>query len=186
MSLLIAGVIIWSVAHLFKAASPANRDRIEQKLGENPYRGVFSLVIIGSLVLIALGWKSAVPQAVYSAPLAGGPLVSALVLIGLVLFFASQFAGNIKRFVRHPQMTGTLLWSLAHLLTNGDSRSLTLFGGFAVWAFLEIVFINRRDGKWQKPGPAAIKFDVIPLVIGSAVFASALYFHATLFGVTPY
>jgi len=186
MSLLIVGVIIWSVAHLLKAVSPATRDRIEQKLGVNPYRGIFSLVIIGSLIMIVLGWQSAVPQAAYSAPLAGGPLISALVLIGLVLFFASQFAGNIKRFVRHPQMTGTLLWSLAHLLTNGDSRSLTLFGGFAAWALLEIVFINRRDGKWQKPGPAAIRFDVIPIVVGSVVFASVLYFHPTLFGVSPY
>lgn len=186
MSLLIIGIITWSVAHLFKAVSPDNRDRIERKLGESPYRAVFSLVIIGSLILIVMGWKSAVPHAVYSAPLAGGPLISVLVLIGLVLFFASQFAGNIKRFLRHPQMTGTLLWSLAHLLTNGDSRSLTLFGGFAAWACLEIVFSNRRDGKWQKPRPAAIKFDVIPLAIGSAVFASVLYFHSTLFGVTPY
>jgi len=186
MSLLIVGIIIWSAAHLFKSVAPANRDRVGQKLGENRYRGVFSITIIGSLILIVLGWKSAVPHPVYSAPLPGGPLVSALVLIGLVLLFASQFAGNIKRFVRHPQMTGTLLWALAHLLTNGDSRSLTLFGGIAAWAILEKVFINRRDGKWRKPGPAAIRFDVIPLAIGSAVFASVLYFHQTLFGVAPY
>lgn len=186
MSFLIIGIIIWSAAHLFKSVAPANRDQIERKLGENRYRGIFSLVIIGSLILIVLGWRSAVPHTLYAAPLPGGPLISALVLIGLVLFFASQFAGNIKRFVRHPQMIGTLLWSLAHLLTNGDSRSLTLFGGFAAWAILEIIFINRRDGKWQKPGPAAIRFDVIPLAIGSLAFASLLYFHQTLFGVTPY
>ena len=186
MSLLIAGLVIWSAAHLFKAVAPANRDRIENKMGENPYRGAFSLVIIGALILIVAGWKSAVPHGLYAAPLPAGPIISALVWIGLVLFFASQFNGNIKRLVRHPQMTGTILWSAAHLLTNGDSRSVTLFGGLAVWAMLEIFFINRRDGQWQRPGPAAIRLDIIPVVIGTAVFAAVLRFHSTVFGVAPY
>ena len=59
-------------------------------------------------------------------------------------------------------------------------------GGLAVWAILEIIFINRRDGQWQRPGAAAIRLDVIPIVIGTAVFAAVLRFHSTLFGVTPY
>lgn len=183
MSLLIAGVVLWSAAHLFKAAAPALRDRVEQRLGRDPYRGLFSLVIVASLVLIVFGWKSALPRPVYTPLMGGGPIIAVLLLVGLVLFFASQFAGNIKRFIRHPQMTGTLLWAIAHLLVNGDSRSLTLFGGFAVWALLEIVLINRRDGQWQKPAAAAVKNDLIPFVVGSAVFAAVLYFHQTLFGV---
>lgn len=183
MPLLIAGLLLWSVAHLFKAATPGLRNQVEQKLGKDPYRGLFSLVIVGALVLIVFGWKTAIPQPVYMPPLASGAIISLLVLLGLVLFFASQVAGNIKRFIRHPQMTGTLLWSAAHLLANGDSRSLTLFGGFAIWALLEIVLINRRDGRRQDPGPAAIKYDVIPVVIGAVVFAAVLYFHQTLFGV---
>ncbi len=186
MSLLITGLVIWSAVHLFKAVSPVSRGKIERKMGTNLYRGGVSLVIIGALILIVVGWKSAVPQGLYAAPLRPGPVISALVWIGLVLFFASQFSGNIKRFVRHPQMTGTLLWSAAHLLTNGDSRSVTLFGGLAVWAMLEIFFINRRDGRWQRPEPAVIRFDIIPVVIGTAVFAAVLRFHLTLFGVAPY
>jgi uncharacterized membrane protein len=186
MSLLIAGVLIWSVAHLFKACMPLSRGQIEQKLGSGPYRGLFSLIIIVSLVLIVVGWQKALPQPVYSPPMAVGPIVAVLVLLGLVLFFASNFNGNIKRFIRHPQMTGTILWGIAHLLVNGDSRSVTLFGGFTLWALLEIVLINRRDGRRQKPGPAAIKADIIPIVIGSAVFAAILYFHQALFGVAVY
>lgn len=183
MSLLITGVGLWVVAHLFKAALPALRNRVEQKLGPGPYRGLFSLVIVGSLVLIVVGWRSALPHPVYNPPMAAGPVVSILVLVGLILFFASNFAGNIKRFIRHPQMTGTVLWGVAHLLVNGDIRSLTLFGGFTLWALLEIVLINRRDGPRQRPSPAAIKHDVIPVVIGTVAFAALLYFHQTLFGV---
>lgn len=186
MPMLIAGVIVWSIAHLFKAISPGYRAAIEEKLGENLYRGLFSLVIVGSLVLIVIGWKSAVPQAVYAAPMAGGPFISALMLLGLILFFSYQFPGNIRRHVRHPQMTGTLLWGVAHLLTNGDGRSVVLFGGFVVWALLEIMLINRRDGQFQKPAAAGIRFDIIPVAIGSVVFAALFYFHSTLFGVAPY
>ncbi len=185
MSLLISGVIIWSLAHLSPCLFPDTRYRLQKKLGENPYRGLFSLVILGSLVLIVFGWKSAIPTAVYAPPLASGPATSALILIGFVLFFSSQVPGNIKRFIRHPQMTGTLLWGVAHLLTNGDSRSVTLFGSLTIWAVLEVLMINRRDGDWQKPGPAAISYDVISVVIGLVTFAAVLYFHTTLFGVSP-
>jgi len=185
MSLLILGVLIWSFVHLFPSVLPGLRQKLESKLGENPYRGLFSLVILGALILIVLGWKSAVPSALYTPPLAGGPATSVLVLIGFVLFFAAQFPGNIKRFIRHPQLTGTLVWGVAHLLVNGDTRSVTLFGCLAAWAALEIIMINRRDGQWQKPGPAAIKFDVIPVIIGSVAFAAIFFFHGSLFGVSP-
>jgi uncharacterized membrane protein len=185
MLLLVVGVIIWSLTHLFPSVLPGARDQLVRKLGENPYRGLFSIGIIGALILIVLGWKAAVPTALYSPPLTGNPATSVLILLGFVLFFASQVPGNIKRFIRHPQMTGVLLWGVAHLLTNGDNRSVTLFGGLTIWAILEVLMINRRDGEWQKPEPAAIKFDVITTVIGLVAFAAVAYFHATLFGVSP-
>lgn len=184
MTLLVFGIILFCLIHLSAAALPALRESLNTRLGENAYRGIFSLLIVGSLVVIVFGWKSTVPSPVYQPPLAANLLSSTLILAGLVLFFASQANGNIKRFVRHPQMTGALLWGIAHLLTNGDSRSVALFGGLSLWALLEIVLINRRDGEWQKPGPAAIKYDVISLVIGIVVFAGLLHFHATLFGVS--
>lgn len=184
MSILIAGILLWCLVHLLPAAFSGTRDRLVTKLGDNAYRGFFSLAIVGALVLIVFGWKSAVPTALYSPPLAANPALSLLILLGFVLFFASQVQGNIKRVVRHPQMTGVLFWGVAHLLTNGDSRSVTLFGALTVWAGLEILLINRRDGAWQKPGPAAIKFDVIPVVIGLVAFSAVLYFHGSLFGVS--
>lgn len=183
MSLLVIGVIIWSFAHSFPAVLPGPRDRLQEKLGENPYKGLFSLVIIASLVMIVVGWRTALPQAIYAPPLAPNPATSLLILIGLILFFASQVPGNIKRLIRHPQMTGTILWGVAHLLTNGDSRSIVLFGGLTVWAVVEIVMINHREGPREKPAPAAIKYDLIPAVIGLVVFVAVAHFHAALFGV---
>ena len=146
MSLLLAGIILWFVAHSLPATAPGKRDALAAKLGELPYRGVFSLVILASLLMIVFGWKSAVPSALYVPPMGPGIVPSALVLIALILFFASQMNGTIKRVIRHPQMAGTFIWAVAHLLTNGDSRSVALFGGMAVWALFEVVMINRREG----------------------------------------
>jgi len=185
MSWLIVGVSAFGIIHLFPAVLPGSHDRLEGRLGENPYRGLFSLVIVGSLILIVFGWKSAVPTAIYQPLMRPGALSSVLILIGFVLFVASQVPGNLKRFIRHPQMTGTLSWGIAHLLTNGDNRSVVLFGGLTVWAVLEMLMINRRDGAWQKPEPAAIRLDVITAVVAIVAFAAVAYFHASLFGVSP-
>jgi len=185
MSLLIAGVILWFIAHSFPAVAPGKRDALATKMGEQPYRGVFSLVIVASLVMIVFGWKNAVPSPVYQAPMGPGILPSILVLAGLVSFFASQMNGNIRRILRHPQMVGTILWAVAHLLTNGDSRSVVLFGGMAVWALFEIVMINRREGPRAASAPASGKFDLIAVVIGGVVFAIVGHFHLSLFGVSP-
>ncbi len=183
MTILVLGIILFCLVHLFPAMLPAAKAALQEKLGENPYRGLFSLLIVGSLVVIVLGWKAATPAVVYAPPLPPNALSSLLIFLGLVLFFASQTNGNIKRFIRHPQMTGTILWGIAHLLVNGDSRSVALFGGLTIWAILEILLINKRDGAWQRPGSAALKYDIIPLVVGAIAFAAVMHFHATLFGV---
>jgi uncharacterized membrane protein len=185
MTLLIGGLLLFGAVHLFPSALPDTRKRMLDKLGSNPYRGLFSLAILGSLVLIVFGWKAALPTVVYAAPLQGGPFVSALVFIAFVLFVASQSRTNIRRYVRHPQMAATLVWAVAHLLVNGDSRSVILFGGLGVWAILEIFLCNRRDGAWEKPAPVARSLDAITVVIGAVGFALILYFHQTLFGVPP-
>lgn len=183
MTLLIGGLLLFAFAHLFPSAMPMARKRLMDKLGSNPYRGLFSLLIIASIVLIVFGWKAATPTSVYAAPLQASPVVSALVFVAFVLFVASQSKTNIRRLVRHPQMAATLVWSAAHLFVNGDSRSLVLFGGLGAWAIIEMILCNRRDGAWEKPAPVAKSLDAITVVIGAAGFALIWYFHQTLFGV---
>lgn len=185
MSLLLAGLILWFVVHSFPAVAPSKRAALVAKLGEQPYRGLFSLGIVAALIMIVFGWKNAVPGTVYVPPLGPGIVPSILVFAGLVLFFASQVNGNIKRITRHPQMLGTIAWATAHLLTNGDSRSLALFGGMAFWALFEIVMINRREGPRGAFGAASGKFDLLAVVIGGIVFAVVGHFHLRLFGVLP-
>lgn len=185
MAMLIAGLVIWVVIHAFPAVAPASRAALQQKLGKQPYRGLFSLLILAALLLIVFGWKAAVPGVVYTPPLGPGIVSSVLVLAGLILFFAAQFNGHLKRITRHPQMTGTIFWAIAHLLTNGDTRSVALFGTLAVWALFEIVMINRRDGPVKERPAASGKHDIIAVVIGVVAFAVVGHFHMQLFNVSP-
>ena len=185
MTLLIFGLLLFTLVHLLPAAFGAVRTSLVARLGENPYRGIFSLIIVASLVLIVLGWRSATPTAVYAPPLSGGAVTSVLVLTAFILFVAARSGSNVRRFVRHPQMLSVVLWSAAHLLANGDSRSIALFGGLGVWALVEIALCNRRDGEWRKPDRVSARVDVITVVIGAVAFALVGYFHQALFGVAP-
>jgi uncharacterized membrane protein len=83
-------------------------------------------------------------------------------------------------------MMSVILWSAAHLLVNGDSRSVVLFGGLGAWAVAEIVLCNKRDGAWQKPDVAPFSADMIVAVIAAVAFSIFFYLHKTLFGVFPY
>ena len=186
MSLLIAGLLVFTIVHLVPAASPATRARLVDSLGEGPYRGLYSIVIIASLVLIVFGWKAATPTSVYVPPVGGGAVISALVFAAFVMFVTSKARSNYRRFVRHPQMIAVILWSVAHLLVNGDSRSVLLFGGLGIWAVFEIVLCNRRDGAWRKPDVVPFSADMIVAVIAAVAFGAFFFLHKALFGVLPY
>ena len=183
MALLIAGVVFWSIVHLMPAVAPGLRTSLTSKLGEWPYKGLFAVDILIALALIVFGWKAASPILIYAPPLADSPLPLALIAVAILLFTASSLPNNMKRHVRHPQMAAVLLFSIAHLLTNGDSRSLVLFAGLGLWSILEIVFINKRDSDWTPPPATALSKDVITVITAIVVFKTLGYFHLALFGV---
>lgn len=183
MTLLLAGVALWSVVHLFPSLMPTSRAVLIGKLGNNAYRGLFALSILVGLVLIVVGWRSAELRAVYSPPLYGSLVIPALMLLSFVLFAAANTPNNIKRLIRHPMLTGMIVWSAAHLLANGDSRSIALFAGLGVWALISIITISRRDRVWEKPAAVTVLKDVTTLIASAALFAVVLYFHGFFFGV---
>ena len=101
----------------------------------------------------------------------------------LFLFIAARANSNIKRLIRHPQLSALVLWGAAHLLANGESRSLVLFGTFALWALIQMFFINRRDGAWQKPDPVPLSRDIIVGVIALVVYTALVFGHGYFSGV---
>ena len=82
-------------------------------------------------------------------------------------------------------LTGMAVWAGAHLLANGENRSVMLFGGLGVWAIIAMLTISLRDGAWEKPATVPFSRDLMTIVASAAIFALVLYFHETVFGVSP-
>ena len=185
MTMLVLGVLLWCAVHLFPSLAPTvRRGQIERRAGA--YKSVFSLVVIAALVLIVLGWRAAEPSFVYAEPSWGRIVNMATMLLALILFASGRMKTNIKRYVRHPQLSAVFLWSAGHLLANGDSRSLILFGGLGLWSLVEIVLINRRNGAWTKPDPVPVARDLIPVVVGVVLYAVLGWVHEFFAGVAIY
>lgn len=184
MTLLIAGVLLWSLSHLSLALVPQFKAGVVAKIGLLPWKGLFALVVLLSLMMIIFGWRSTIPSMIWVPPAGMRHVTMALVPIALVLFFAARAPTDIKRVIRHPQLTGVKLWAVAHLLSNGDSRSLIVFGGLLVWAVLEVIFINRRDGKsWTRPKPMGWIKTAVSTVIALVIAGGVVHFHQYLSGI---
>ena len=104
-------------------------------------------------------------------------------VLAFLLMVISGRPSRLKQILRHPQLTGVFLWGIAHLLVNGDQRSVVLFGGLSLWAAVEMIAINRRDGTWVKPEPPALSTDLVSVVIAAVVVAVVIFIHPWIAGV---
>lgn len=181
---LVLGVLVWSLVHLFPCVAAPTRARVVERLG-SPYQGLFALAIVLSVVLMVIGWRSAVPSVLYTPPAWGRLATNVLMFVALVLFAASGVPTNLKRVLRHPQLTGFGIWAASHLLSNGDSRSVVLFGGLGLWAVVAIVAINQRDGAWEKPAPQPMSAELKPVLAAVVAFALVYLAHPWIAGVSP-
>ncbi len=179
MALLITGLIIFFATHLFTAAR-TQREALITRIGETPYKGLHAAASLVGFVLIIMGFGAAGTSEIYTPPGWGRAVTSLFVLLAFILLVASHLKGHIKAKLRHPMLSGVILWSIGHLLANGDSAGLVLFGSFLLYSIAAIALVNAR-------GPAgeftpSIKHDLIAAGAGVAGFAVVLYFHGALFG----
>ncbi len=177
------GILLWAGAHLSTTLRMGFRSALIAKMDAKKYKGVFALVILVSLVLIVVGWRSTPSLHLYDPPLWNSPLMILFLWIAFFLMAASGGASNVKRFIRNPQLTGVIVWAGAHLLANGDNRSVLLFGGLGLWAILEIILLNRRDGPWEKPGATPIKRDLMLGVLSAVVVVVLMMLHPFFTGM---
>lgn len=142
MLFLILGVLLWSLAHLFKRIAPEAR----AKLG-NTGRALVTVAILGSVALMVIGYRDAPMQFFWGRnPMMVG-INNLLVLLAVYLMAASAGKTWITGKVRHPQLTAVKSWALGHLLVNGDTASFILFGGLLAWAVVSVILIGKQDGK---------------------------------------
>lgn len=152
---------------------PGMRARLVAMAGQRAY--LFAYSILSLLVLAWLiqasarapfvelwpfeEWQRLVPQL-------GMPVACVLLVFGLTTpnplsigrkrgpAFDPAHPG-IVGIVRHPVLWATLIWSVSHLIPNGDVAHLILFGLFAAFSVAGMLLLDRRVrrrlgvSKWQ-------------------------------------
>ena len=185
MTLLLLGIAIWTLVHFLKRIAPGVRAGMDSAMGQGPAKGVIALLLVGSIVLMVIGYKSYDAPQLYS-PMAGmGHLDNLLMLIAVMLLGAGSSKGRIRSWLRHPMLTGVIVWAIAHLLVNGDGAAVLLFGGMAAWALIQMMLINMAEPNWTRPEPGPAKGDIRLFVIALVLFAIIAGIHTWL-GYSPF
>ncbi|UTW54555.1 NnrU family protein [Kordiimonas sp. SCSIO 12610] len=186
MLLLILGLFLFISLHLIPTAGATFRSKVIERHGKKKYAAAFALTALISLTIIVVGWRSSDPGFLYTPADWGYHITPLLTLFAFILFISSNAPTNIKRFIRHPQMTGIFFWGLGHLFANGETRSVLLFGGFCLWAILSMISANKRDGTWVKADKQPIAKDIVTLTIAVGLYAGFIAIHEWLIGVNPF
>lgn len=187
MALLILGVLEWSVVHWLKRLAPGLRAAMTQRMG-GASNGVIALLLVLSVVLMVLGYRQADFIPVWEPPSFFRHINNLLMLLAFYCFGASARKTDrvwLGTKIRHPQLTGFIIWAVAHLLVNGDLASVILFGGLLLWAVISIGLINRASGPWTPPPQAPVKSEIVLVVITLVLFSIVAGIHLAL-GVSPF
>lgn len=179
MELLILGVALWWLAHLFKRFAPGARAAMG-----GAGRGVVALALLVALVLMVLGYRQTGGMASLVVIPGGGHLNNLIMLIAVAVFGAGMAKGVLWTKIRHPMLWGTVLWAVAHLIVHNDWASIVLFGGIGLWAVVEMASINRA-GPWVRPPPGGIKRDLVLVVIALVMYGLITQIHMML-GLNPF
>ncbi len=191
MTLLILGLLIFLGVHSVRIVAEPWRTQMRARLGDNGWKGLYSLLSIAGFVLIIWGYGLArqQPVALWEPMTWARHLASLLTLVAFVLLVAAYVPGNgIKSRLRHPMVLGVKTWALAHLLANHTLADLLLFGGFLVWAALSYRAARQRDRAAGAVGTGgSLVASVITVAVGVVAWAGfAMWAHRAWIGVPPF
>jgi len=186
MTYLILGLVLFISIHLTRILAPQLRDGAIAKMGDGPWKGVYSIISILGIYVMTLGFGSVkldYPE-LYDPPAFLKHIMMLLVLISFILMAAGNLkAGYIQAKVKHPMLIAFKTWAFAHLLVNGDMASVILFGSLLAWAVFTLIAVKKRGG--EPPVATSFMPDIISVVIGVvAWFVFAVYLHPWLIGVS--
>ncbi len=157
----IAAALVFAGSHL-ALSHPPIRSRLIARLGEGPFRGVYSLVAAACLVWLVIAYNRAPHVEIWMAGgwarwVVLGVMLCATVLLvcGLTapnptlagaerLASGAMVGGGIFAVTRHPVLWAVALWAGAHALVRGHAAAIVLFGALAGLALIGMAHIDRR------------------------------------------
>lgn len=190
MTVLIAGLLLFLGVHSVRIVADDVRTAQIARLGENGWKGLYSVASIAGFALIIWGYGMARQSAMvlWATP---APLLHAgalLTLVSFMLLAAAYVPGNgIKARLHHPMVLGVKVWAFAHLIANNTLADLLLFGSFLIWAVFSFRAAKARDRAAATTySSGSLSRTVATIAIGSAAWAAfAFWGHAALIGVRP-
>jgi uncharacterized membrane protein len=155
MSPVLTIVLLWmgfAGSHLLLSSMPV-RQRLIGRVGEDAFRGVYSLVAFTffvPLVWVYFANKHAGP-ALWVVPV--GPALRWAIYAGMALAFVLIVGSFVQaspanivpgqatprgllRITRHPLLMGLAVFGLVHLVPNGHAADVAFFAGFVVFPFI--------------------------------------------------
>ncbi|MZR31257.1 NnrU family protein [Sneathiella litorea] len=201
------------------------RERVVSRIGEKAYMAGFSLLSIIILIWLVMAYRAApFGEMLWDAGNGGRHFAMLLMLLASIMFFSAVTSPNptavgadkllgkesaysgINAITRHPMMWSFMLWSIAHIVNNGDFTSIVFFGTFGLLAFVGTFLIDAKKARQLKDGWGAyeartsnIPFAAIiqgratlsikPLwwriLLGVVLFAALYLLHPLVIGVSP-
>jgi uncharacterized membrane protein len=191
MALLVLGLVLFLGVHSVRIFADGWRTSTIERIGELPWKGIYSVISIASFALLVWGYSVARqnPVLLWFPPVAMRHVAALLMMFAFVLFVAAYVPRNwFKAKLHHPQFLSVKIWAFAHLISNGMLIDVLLFGGFLVWAVVGYTAAKRRDkaaGTVYPPGNATAT--AITVVAGLAAYVVfAMWLHGWLIGVRPF
>ncbi|MBV8106227.1 MAG: NnrU family protein [Hyphomicrobiales bacterium] len=190
MLILALGLVIFLGLHSTRIVAEGERAKAIARLGEGPWKGIYSLLSVIGFVLIVWGFAEARQDAaILWAPLVWARDVTILLMLfSMILLAAYGFKkSHIAIATHHPMVLSVAIFAAAHLLASGSTADLLLFGAFLVWSLADLVSSYARDRRNAVvyPSPewgATIGALVLGVVLWGILIGGL---HLWLFGVSP-
>jgi len=155
---LFAAAVAFVGGHFLLSSAPV-RGTLARQFGEKLFLTYYALAMVVLFVWVLLAYGDAPFEELWGdvavlewLPAVAMPVALFFAVCGLTTPNPTMASGSdaltagrdptqgIMRITRHPFLNGVALWALAHLLANGDTASLILFGG---------LFILSAGGMWH-------------------------------------
>ncbi len=182
MTMLYLGLALFLAIHILPTLGGL-RGQLVTRVGENGWKSIHSLITVGAIALMVLGWRQGSLEVVYAPPAWGRNAAFVLMLPVLYLLIGRRIGTNLKRHTAHPMLWAVALWAGAHLLANGELRAVALFGTlgayaiFAMWSQEARGVAKRATERW----PWSSEFRAAAVTI--AVYAVFIAVHGWISGV---
>jgi uncharacterized membrane protein len=186
MFVLVVGIVVFLGVHTLSTFRGTRADLIS-RVGEGPFKIVFSVVSLLGLVLIVWGFSRYRAEGwvqVWVPPPGMRHLTITLMWFAFIALACMNPApGRIRGWLRHPMLVAIKIWALAHLLANGDLGGMVLFGAFLAWAVFDRIAVKRRGDLGASRIRAFTRADAIALGAGTVAYLAMIFLHPLLIGV---